>query len=78
MRIKKVIIYQVNIPLKFPFKIALGTTTMAENMFVKIETDQGIYGWGEGSPYSPVVGETQKAVLPLHAISRSSCLAKIH
>jgi L-alanine-DL-glutamate epimerase-like enolase superfamily enzyme len=63
MRIKKVIIYQVNILLKFPFKIALGTTTVAENMFVKIETDQGIYGWGEGSPYSPVVGETQKSCI---------------
>lgn len=64
MRITKIIIYQTNIPLKFPFKIALGTSITAENIFVKIETDQGIHGWGEGSPYTPVVGETQKVASP--------------
>jgi len=65
MKITKIIIYKVNIPLKSPFIIALGATTIAENIFVKIETNQGIYGWGEGSPYPRVVGETQQSCMEI-------------
>lgn len=63
MKIQKITIYKVAIPLKSPFTIALGTTEVAENLFIKIETDENIYGWGEASPFPLVVGETQESSL---------------
>lgn len=63
MRIVKVTVYKADIPLAAPFRIALGVTEVAENFFVKIETDEGIHGWGEGSPFPPIVGETQAICL---------------
>ena len=63
MRIVKVTVYKADIPLVAPFRIALGVTEVAENFFIKIETDEGIHGWGEGSPFPPIVGETQRICL---------------
>jgi len=59
MRVLRVEVYKVDIPLVAPFRIALGETTVAENVFVKINTDVGLYGLGEASPFTPIVGETQ-------------------
>ena len=59
MKAMNVAIYKADIPLTAPFRIALGETTVAENVFVKITTDEGVYGMGEASPYTPIVGETQ-------------------
>ena len=63
MRIVKVTVYKADIPLVAPFRIALGVTEVAENFFVRIETDEGIHGWGEGSPFPAIVGETQRICL---------------
>ena len=70
MRIEKVTVYKADIPLKAPFRIALGVTEVAENFFVKLETDEGLCGWGEGSPFPPIVGETQATCL---AAARDLC-----
>ena len=59
MRVLRVEVYKADIPLVAPFRIALGETTVAENVFVKINTDVGLYGLGEASPFTPIVGETQ-------------------
>jgi len=59
MRVLRVEVYKVDIPLVAPFRIALGETTVAENVFVKLNTDVGLYGLGEASPFTPIVGETQ-------------------
>ncbi len=59
MRIVRVTVYKADIPLVAPFRIALGVTEVAKNFFVRVETDEGIHGWGEGSPFPPIVGETQ-------------------
>lgn len=50
-------------PLEEPFEIALGTRTTARNVRVRVETDAGAVGFGEGSPMPPVTGETQGAAL---------------
>ncbi len=63
MRVVKVTVYKANILLVAPFRIALGVTEVAENFFVRIETDEGIHGWGEGSPFPAIVGETQRICL---------------
>lgn len=49
----------MSIPLIEPFTTSLGTETAAENVLVKIFTEEGIIGFGECSPYMPINGESQ-------------------
>lgn len=51
--------YRFNIPLREEFKLAMMSLNSANNVLVKIETNQGIDGWGEGAPFHALVGETQ-------------------
>lgn len=53
----------IDLPLKEPFEIALGTQTTAKNLRVRIETASGAIGHGESSPIPPVTGETRDAAL---------------
>lgn len=59
MQIKRIQVYKADLPLKRPFRIALGEVTVARNVFVRVDTDAGVSGWGEGSPLTQIVGETQ-------------------
>ncbi|QBQ42493.1 mandelate racemase/muconate lactonizing enzyme family protein [Sphingobacterium psychroaquaticum] len=64
MRIIKTEIYRFSIPME-PFVIATGTMDYAQNTFVRIFTDTGIYGVGECSAFPMIVGETQGTCLVL-------------
>ncbi len=64
MLITRIELYAYNIPMK-PFIISLGTLHEAKNVLVKFFTDDGIVGWGEGSPFPMIVGETQESDLAL-------------
>src|SRR3954469_16709628 len=59
MRISSIDLFQADIPLKDPFKIAVMEMRAAANVFVRINTDDGIAGWGEASPFWKLCGETQ-------------------
>lgn len=48
-----------------PFAISLGTLYEAKNILVQIFTSDGLVGWGEGSPFPFIVGETQATALAL-------------
>lgn len=61
MKITKIEIYKLNVPLKEPFIISLGVIKTANSIVLKIYTDHNIHGTGEGNPYMFIVGETQKA-----------------
>jgi L-alanine-DL-glutamate epimerase-like enolase superfamily enzyme len=63
MRITSVTLYPYDIPLKAPIAISLGTIEHARNILVEIRTDTGLTGWGEGSPFWMIVGETQASGL---------------
>ena len=52
-------IFQAKIPMVAPFRIALGVTDKAEYLFVRINTDGGVSGWGETTPFSFITGDTQ-------------------
>ena len=59
---------KLSIELDKPFVIATGVSTHAATMIIKIETDEGIVGYGEAKPSFAVTGEsidTVAAVLPL-------------
>ncbi len=56
-KIKQIEIYKSPIKLKDPFIISLGKYTHANNVVIVIRTDQGIYGFGECSPFFTINGE---------------------
>ena len=63
MKITQINLYRFDISLKAPIAISLGTIVNARNLLVEIQTDEGITGWGEGSPFWMIVGETQASGL---------------
>lgn len=58
MIITKTEIYKFSIPMH-PFTIATGTMRYAQNIFIRVHTDTGIFGVGECSAFPMIVGETQ-------------------
>jgi len=63
MIIDRVEVFAADLPLKRPFRIAIGQTTVAETIFVRIWADDGQYGMGEANLFTPIVGETQATAL---------------
>jgi len=62
MKIKSVSAFPLDLRLKEPFSIANETMYVGENVFLKIETDKDIIGWGCATPDS-VTSETKETVV---------------
>ncbi len=62
MKIVSVSATPMDLRLKEPFSIANETVDVGENVFLKIETDEGIIGWGCATPDS-VTFETKDTVV---------------
>ncbi|HZY39940.1 MAG TPA: dipeptide epimerase, partial [Mucilaginibacter sp.] len=62
LRITKIDIYRFSIPMA-PFTIATGTMDHAQNVFIRVHTNDGFYGVGECSAFPMIVGETQDTCL---------------
>ena len=58
MKITRTEIWKLSIPMH-PFTIATGTMDYAQNIFIRIHTESGIYGVGECSAFPMITGETQ-------------------
>ncbi|HVX27329.1 MAG TPA: dipeptide epimerase [Parafilimonas sp.] len=58
MNITQIEIYKYSIPM-VPFTIATGTMEFAQNIFIRIHTDENITGVGECSAFPMITGETQ-------------------
>lgn len=58
MKITEVKIEKFFIEMNEPFKVAFAEVSHTESLLVKIETDEGIEGYGEAAPFAPVTGET--------------------
>lgn len=73
MKITRISVYQVDLPLEHPYWLSGGRLKfeMLDATLVKIETDAGITGWGEGTPwghtYLPAHGRGIRAGLELLA-----------
>ena len=59
LTIREIELYKFSIPLIEPFTTSLGVDESADNVLVKIKTNEGITGFGECSPYMPINGESQ-------------------
>ena len=62
MKITQIDIYKADIEYFEPFRIAIMVSTRTENIFVRINTDEGIYGMGEASPTGPITGDSQDSM----------------
>jgi len=53
MKINKISVYQKDLPLKDPYWLSGGRLKfeVLDATFIKLETDAGITGWGEGTPW---------------------------
>jgi L-Ala-D/L-Glu epimerase len=58
MKISRIELYQMPVPLKEPFVISLGAFDHADNVVVVIRTDVGATGFGECSPFRSINGES--------------------
>jgi L-alanine-DL-glutamate epimerase-like enolase superfamily enzyme len=59
MRITSIDLFKADIPLKDPFRIAVMEMRSAQSVFVRVNTDAGLVGWGEASSFWKLCGETQ-------------------
>ena len=76
MKIERIEIFKLNVPLTEPFVISLETITDANNLVVRIHTDTGLWGTGEASPLSTICGETQETQFELAQIFAKALCGK--
>ncbi|MBD3232324.1 MAG: dipeptide epimerase [candidate division Zixibacteria bacterium] len=62
MKITRIECWQVKLPLAHPYTIAYETINSTENIFVRIETNKGVIGYGCAAPDFAVTGETALGV----------------
>ncbi|EEE47371.1 mandelate racemase/muconate lactonizing enzyme family protein [Roseibium alexandrii] len=73
MKITKISVWQFDLPLSKPYWLSGGRLKFErlDSTFVRIETDEGLAGWGEGCPwghtYLPAHGSGLRAALELMA-----------
>lgn len=62
MKIEKIELGEVNIPLVTPFKTALRTVETVNDIVVKITADDGQTGFGEAPPTAVITGDTKGSI----------------
>lgn len=63
MRISSVDTFPIVLPLVKPIKMSHITIERSENVLVRITTDTGIVGWGEGVEATDITGDEQTRIL---------------
>ena len=53
MKITSITVYQASLPLEYPYWLSGGRLKfeVLDATLVKLETDEGLIGWGEGTPW---------------------------
>ena len=63
MKIKHIKSLIASLPLRRPMKTGGAEIKTVENIFVRIETDDGFVGWGEASAAPRMTGETVASIV---------------
>jgi L-alanine-DL-glutamate epimerase-like enolase superfamily enzyme len=63
VRIKSIEPVAISLPMKKPVKMAGETVTRADNILVRIESDNGAVGWGEAASAPTMTGETVASMM---------------
>jgi o-succinylbenzoate synthase len=69
IRIVRAEVFPVELQLKEPFVIANETTEVADNIFIRLETETGIVGWGCSTP-DMVTSETKETVIKKFEVAK--------
>ena len=76
LKITHIDIYPFNVASEHEFKIATMVISGAQNVLIRIRTNEGIDGWGEASSFRAIVGETQMINLAAAQELRSMLIGK--
>ena len=63
MKIAKIQLAMLRVPLKTPFKTALRTVDKVEDVIVKMHTDTGHVGYGEAPATAVITGDTHGSII---------------
>ncbi len=63
MKITRVRLGKIRVPLRVPFKTALRSVSSVEDVVVELHTDTGHVGYGEAPPTGVITGDTTGAIL---------------
>lgn len=63
MRITRVRLGRISVPLRVPFKTALRSVDSVEDVVVEVHTDAGAIGYGEAPPTGVITGDTTGAIV---------------
>ncbi|MEG1896265.1 MAG: dipeptide epimerase, partial [Oscillospiraceae bacterium] len=63
MKITKIRLGIISVPLRVPFKTALRTVNSVEDVIVEVHTDTGNIGYGEAPPTGAITGDTTGAIV---------------
>ena len=63
MKISKLSVGSISVPLHHPFRTALRTVTSVDDLVVRLETDDGLIGYGEAAPTPVITGDTRGGIL---------------
>jgi L-alanine-DL-glutamate epimerase-like enolase superfamily enzyme len=63
MKIKSIEAIAVSLPMKKAVTMAAETVTRADNVLVRIESDNGLVGWGEAASAPTMTGETVASMM---------------
>src|SRR3990172_5028602 len=63
MKITEVIIRPVQVPRKESFGVRTGKYDVMPNVYVQLNTDEGLVGYGEGAPIVDYFGESQETMV---------------
>ncbi|MDO4270545.1 MAG: dipeptide epimerase [Eubacteriales bacterium] len=63
MKITKIRLGRISVPLRVPFKTAVRSVSSVEDVIVEIHTDTGAVGYGEAPPTGAVTGDTAGAII---------------
>ena len=75
MKITDIKIEKFYIELTEPFKVAFAEITHSVSILIKIQTDEGIEGYGEAAPFAPVTGETTEGTIEILQLFRQGLLS---
>ena len=74
MKIKTIEPIAVSLPMKKPVQMAGETVAQADNVFVRIESDAGVVGWGEAAAAPTMTGETVAGMMAAIELMRPKLL----
>ena len=62
MKICKIELGYIDIPLVTPFKTALRTVSSVNDLIVKVTAEDGTVGYGEAPPTAVITGDTKESI----------------